>query len=106
MPKVLLDMVLLEKASRIHQTAGPKIFFEVTMGLIINSQNISRRVVYWIFINISPSNILRKFVLVERYHQKRQTVLAAMTINGLNQHMGDPLRSLSQCATDLQMWEV
>ena len=41
----------------------------MTLELIINSQNIWRRVVGWIFINISPSNILLKFLLLEKYHQ-------------------------------------
>ena len=34
--------------------------------------------------NISPSNIFRKFLSLERYGQKGQALFAAVSINGLS----------------------
>ena len=58
---------------------------------------------------ISPSNIFRKFLLLERYHQNSLVVLAAVSIHGLTLmllvanmankktlHLGTHLRVLSE----------
>ena len=46
-------------------------------------ENIWRRVVGNILMNISPSNISWNMLLAKRFHQNNQTVSAAVSINGL-----------------------
>ena len=46
-------------------------------------QNIWRRLVGNILINIPPLNISPNVLLLKRFHQNSQAVLAAMSINGL-----------------------
>ena len=50
----------------------------------MQTQNVERGVVDWILINISSSNILWKFLLLERYHQDSQAVLGNTGMNCLN----------------------
>ena len=38
----------------------------------------------WMLVNISPSNILLKLLLLEKYHQNSQAVLGATGINMLS----------------------
>ena len=47
-------------------------------------QNIWRRVVDSSLMNISPPNIVCKFLLLERYRQNCQAVFAATDMNGVN----------------------
>ena len=46
-------------------------------------ENIWRRVVGNILMNISPSNISWNMLLAKRFHQNHQAILAAVSINGL-----------------------
>ena len=61
------------------------IFLTITFELGIILQNIRRRVVGIVLINISPSNILPIMLYAARYHQNCQAVLAAVSINGLRE---------------------
>ena len=58
-------------------------YLKITLELITNSQNIWRRVVRWVLINLFPSNIFSKFPLLERYHLNSQVVLGPIGMNGL-----------------------
>ena len=49
-------------------SSGLVILLKITLEWRINSQNIWRRIVCWMLINISPSNVFRKLFLLERYH--------------------------------------
>ena len=77
------------RRSSSHMLSGPSLLLKITFELFTNLQNIWRRVVCWVFINVSPSNIFWKLLLLERYHQNSQAVLGPKGMNGLttNQEM-------------------
>ena len=64
--------------------SGPVILLKITLEWSINLQYIWRRDVVRVLMNDSPSNIFWILLLVERYHQNCQAVLAASDMNGLN----------------------
>ena len=72
-------------------SSGPLILLNISLEMIINSQNIWRRIVHWIFNKISPSNIFWKFYLLEKYHQNSQ---AAPCFGGYRQNWVKGLKGL------------
>ena len=66
--------------------SGPLILSKITLKLIMNSQIFWRTVVGWILTNISPSNLFKKNLLLEKYHQNSQVVLGTTGMNGLRGH--------------------
>ena len=76
-------------------SSGSLAFLTITQKLRMLLENISRRVVVNILMNISPSNISLNMLLAKRFHQIHQAVLAAVSINGLrslNHHKNCHLR--------------
>ena len=63
--------------------SGPVKLLKITLEWSINSQDICRGVIDRVLMNISSSNIFWIFLLLERYHQNCQAVLAATGMNGL-----------------------
>ena len=59
---------------------------KITLELIRILQNISRRVVGNVLINISPSKLFLDVISLQRFYQNCQADLAAVSINGLNQY--------------------
>ena len=59
------------------------ILLTITFELHEILQNISRKVVGNVLINISPSNIFSNMLSFERFHQNCQAVLAVVSINEL-----------------------
>ena len=64
-------------------SSGSDILLKIILELSINMLNISRRVVDSVLIDVFPSNIFQILLLLERYHQNCQAVLAAIGTNGL-----------------------
>ena len=56
----------------------------------MNSQNICRGVVDRVWLNNSPSNIFQILLVLERYHQYCQSVLAAVCMNWLSGLINPP----------------
>ena len=69
----------------------------VTLELTIILQNISRRVVGNVLINIPPSNMFLILHLPAIFHQNCQAVLAAVSINGLKLKSPNKLRPVFDC---------
>ena len=71
-------------------------------------QNISRRIVGNVLIIISPSNILPILLKPERFHQKYQADLAAVSIIGLRSHSALNISILSSSKVRLMCstWRV
>ena len=61
---------------------GLLILLMITLELTMILQHISRRVVGYVLINISPSNIFLIKLLPARFHQNVKLLLAAASING------------------------
>ena len=57
--------------------SGPVILLKITLEKSINSQNFCSRVRDTVLMNNSPSNIFDILLLLEKYHQDSQMVLAA-----------------------------
>ena len=62
--------------------SGPFIHIEISLQLITNSRNIWRRVLCWVLINFSPSNVFWKLLLLKRYYQNSLMMIFGHTTWG------------------------
>ena len=91
--------------------SGPYILLKITLELMINSQNIWRRVVRWILINISFSNIIWKFLFWKRLRKYQYFIILRKFLNANPYLWCDPhdkqlAPPLPGCCSSVQSWSV
>ena len=79
------------------------IILKITLELIRILQNISRRVVGNVLINISPSTIFLDMISLQRFYQHCQADLAAVTYNGLKTGGGGSQTPVSITSSSLPL---